>query len=405
MSYLDRLRTAKYVSPSGSEFEFNFNDLKRAGGKKATVHEFPQQDDPNVQDLGNLANRFAIELFFTGADYDQVADSFWNALAEKGPAILQHPRWGDVSVLSLTHTQGESFVDGMGRARFEIEFVRVGEVAYPTTIVQTEASIEDSLDSTGEATGEAFGKQFDPESAADSAVSKKSLKDSLNDFSENISGIIAANEELSEEINRRVSEFESTMDQLILDPITLGYSFVQLFRVPGRMVTKITSKIAGYKTMLESLAGYVAPETKSQAATRTLQTVGILAGMAESTLTGSFASRSEAVLACEALWDAISSAIELIESVEGTIPGYSAPADIMAWLRDILARAAAMLLEKSFSLKAERRITLEGDRTPLDLIYELYDDIDHLDEFIEQNRLQGDEIFMIPRGREVAYYV
>ena len=405
MSYLDRLRTARYTSPSGSKFTFHFNDLKRAGSKKAGVHELPQQDEADVQDLGNTAIRFAIDAYFTGADYDQTADSFWDALSERGPAKLLHPRWGDLQVLPLTFVQNEAFVDGMRRASFGIEFIRVSDIQYPTTIVHAEAAIADSLDTAEESTGAAYGAQFDPESAADSAAAKGSLLDSLDDFSEGISGIIAEVESVSEEINRRVRDFENAMDQLILTPMLLAQSLVQLYRTPGRAAVRITRKIDGYGTMLQNLVSYVAPETKSQAATRTLQAAAILAGMAESTLTGDLASRSEAVSACEALWAALAAAIELIESVEGSVPGYAAPADIMAWIRDILARAAAMLLEKSFSLKAERRISLEGDRTPLDLVYELYGDIEHLDEFIDQNRLQGDEIFLIPRGREVAYYV
>ncbi|KKL23760.1 hypothetical protein LCGC14_2422150, partial [marine sediment metagenome] len=265
MSYLDRLRTAKYTSPSGSEFAFKFNDLKRSSSKKAAVHELPQQDDPSVQDLGNTAVRFAIEAFFSGENYDQVADSFWDALAEKGPGVLQHPRWGDLSVLPLTYAQSEGFVDGMRQARFEIEFVRVGEIAYPTTIVQTEASIEDSLDTAGEATGEAFGAQFDPESAADTAAAKDTIGDSLAAFSENISGIIAENEKLSEEIKRLTAEIENTLDTLILDPIVMAQSYVHLFRTPGRMATSITKKIDGYGAMLKNLLGYTAPGSKPQA--------------------------------------------------------------------------------------------------------------------------------------------
>ena len=402
MSYLDHLHTARYISPSGKLFYFKFNDLNRASGKKAPVHEFPQQDEPNVQDLGNMAIRFAIEVFFIDADYDVVADSFWSALAEKGPATLLHPRWGNLSVLPLTYDQRESFVAEMGQAVFKIEFARVGEVEYPITTVQTEVVIGDSLDAIAWPPGDPF---FYPADAADSAIGKGSLLDALNDYSEGISTLISGIESFSEEINRRVSEFESTMDTLILSPEVLAQSFIQLYRLPGRAAVKIIKKVDGYWTMLENLASYLDPETYFQAAIRTFLATGILAGMAESTLAGDLTSRPEAIRAAEVLQTALAAATELIESAEGSVPEYTAPSEMIARLRDIFARAVAMLLEKSFSLKAERRISLEGDRTPLDLIYELYGDIDHLDEFIEQNRLQGDEIFLIPRGREVAYYV
>ena len=403
MSYLDRLRTARYTSPSGTEFTFEFNDLKRAGGKKTAVHEFPQQDEADVQDLGNAAVRFSIEAYLTGADYDINADSFWDALTEEGPAVLQHPRWGDLSVLPLTYIQGESFVDGMRRAIFTIDFVRVGDVEYPITTVQTEAALEQQLDDSQDSGSDAFGNQFDPESAAETEGAKKSLTDMVNDFSDKISGITAVSENIAEEFSRKVSEFTSTIDTLILTPITMAQSLITLARLPGRTVTKIKAKVDGYGTLIDNLGNDA--DTEAEAATQFLLYLAALLGLSESTLVGDMTTREEAVSASETLRNALETAIIGIEGIEGNVSGYSAPVDIMALLRDILSQAAAMLLEKSFSLQTERRITLEGDRTPLDLIYELYGDIDHLDEFIEQNRLQGDEIFMIPRGREVAYYV
>ncbi len=402
MSYLDRLRTAKYIAPSGSEFEFKFNDLERASGKKAPVHELPQQDDPDVKDLGNLAVRFAIEAFFGGVDYDQDADSFWDALAEKGPAILQHPRWGDVSVLPLTYTQGESFVDGMGRVRFEIEFVRVGEVEYPITTVQVEASIADQINSASASSAESFGDQFDPETAAETAMAKKSLKDSINDFSDKISGVVSKNAEISQEVRRHVSQITGTMDQLILDPITLANSYLNLFRLPGEIVGSIKDKVKSYKSALDNLASDA--EDIVQSAVQFFQNAAVLLGLSESCLVGDIETREDAVAVAETVQDAMDVAVSNIETVEENVPGYAAPESILAQLKQILADTSALMLEKSFSLKMIHRITLEGDQTPLDLVYELYGDIDHLDEFIDQNRLQGDEFFMIPRRREVAYY-
>ena len=76
MPYLDRLREAGYRSPSGVEFIFQFQDLERTGSKKAPIHEFPQQDLPEVQDLGQAAVHFGIKAVFTGEDYDLTADDF-----------------------------------------------------------------------------------------------------------------------------------------------------------------------------------------------------------------------------------------------------------------------------------------------------------------------------------------
>lgn len=75
-------------------------------------------------------------------------------------------------------------------------------------------------------------------------------------------------------------------------------------------------------------------------------------------------------------------------------------------LQEAVALAAGYLVELSFSLKQERRITLDRERTPLDLAAELYGETDSkLDFIITSNDLNGDEMFAIPRGREIVYYI
>ncbi len=64
------------------------------------------------------------------------------------------------------------------------------------------------------------------------------------------------------------------------------------------------------------------------------------------------------------------------------------------------------MIEISFSLKAERRITLDRARTIIDLSAELYGEIDgSLDALINNNALSGSEIFELPRGRTIVYYI
>jgi len=402
MSYLDRLRTGRYTSPSGIEFTFQFNELNRAGAKKAAVHEFPQQDEAEVQDLGNAAVRFAMELFFTGADYDQVADSFWEALAEKGPAKLLHPRWGDVQVLPLTYTQGEAFVDGMRRARFQIEFVTAGAVHYPITTENVEATLSEQFDEAQDSAAAALGEQLDPQTAAQEAGAKSSITDAIDDFAKALRGVIAKNKELETKFNRQIKEITDNIDTLILDPVSLGQSYISLLRLPAQTTGNIKGKVHGYGLALGGLASNAADVV--QGAMQFFQRLALLLGISEAVLTGDLTTREEAIDVSEALRDALDTAVSGVETIEGNVSGYSAPQDALAQARQIVSAASALMLEISFGLKTVRYLTLEGDRTPLDLVYELYGDLNHLEEFESQNRLQGDDILLLPRGREVAYY-
>ncbi len=74
-------------------------------------------------------------------------------------------------------------------------------------------------------------------------------------------------------------------------------------------------------------------------------------------------------------------------------------------LQQSTALSAGFLVELSFTLAQERRIVLGRARTIIDLVAELYGEIDtQLDFFIDTNDLSGDEILELPAGREVVYY-
>ena len=405
MGYFDRLRTARYRSPGGSEIRFDFRELQRGAGHKGAVHEAPQQDDAIVQDLGVSALRFSIEATIHGPDYDLRADAFFDSLRESGFGLLLHPRWGDIAVLPLTFLQREAFVDGAGAAVFDIEFVRVPDVQYPITTTQAEAAIAEGADAASEATGEQVGAGIAPESAAEAAAVKKGLREQVADFRGRMTTTLARAGNVATEFERAVTEFEETLDALILTPIALAEAYLAMVRGVALAVVSIPSKVAGYIGSITTLydSALETGASVAEAASRSLQVLAALIGLAESCIEGELVSRTDALGVVDALRAGLEEALASVEADEAAT-GYVAPASVVSQARALIAMAQALMLERSFGLAVERRLVLIEDRTPLDLVYELYGDIERLDEFIDHNRLTDDELFLIPRGREVRYY-
>jgi len=74
-------------------------------------------------------------------------------------------------------------------------------------------------------------------------------------------------------------------------------------------------------------------------------------------------------------------------------------------LENSVALAAGFLVESSFTLIEERSLVLGRARTFVDLVAELYGELDdQFDFFIATNKLSGDEIVELPIGKEVIYY-
>jgi hypothetical protein len=130
-----------------------------------------------------------------------------------------------------------------------------------------------------------------------------------------------------------------------------------------------------------------------------------MAGATEASTIGALRSRGEAIAAADALETIGETVAAAIEAAEAAVPGFRTSPETMTALIGAASAARASLLERAYSLRAERRVTLASDRTPLDLVAEFYGGaIDELDAFIESNGLTGDEIILVPAGREVVYY-
>ncbi len=147
VSYLDRLRECTYTDPAGTVHRLLFDEVSREGPKKIGAFPLPQQDRTEIQDLGMDGIDHPMTLYIAGEDYDLAADAFWKGLTmrhtDAKPGTLSHPRWGDLTVKPIgTPTQSESFIEGMGRAVFVVQFKEIDPTAkFPTTSVNAASQI------------------------------------------------------------------------------------------------------------------------------------------------------------------------------------------------------------------------------------------------------------------------
>lgn len=406
--YTDRLRELKYTSPSGKKFTLLFDGLSRTGGKKAPVSEFPGQNQGAVQDLGELTGTFPITCYIAGLDYDTEADRFWNALAESGAGKLDHPRWGTINVLPSTREQSEQFVDGAGRAVFTITFIRTDDTVfdYPKSFIVPDDQI------TADADAAADGITATLEGKAITDVREKAgLKENVLSTLDTVTGIIgtvtAFSDDLRETIDGTVNEIIREIDILIASPQLLMESLLKLYRLPARVVTDVTEKVKAYKTIYISLANGFAETTKEYGEMfgiiASAQLQGVAIATAESTLNGNIPTRTQAGEIVDGLTGLYSDIIVTIEAIE-TAGNFTVDYETTRLTLQTVSRSVENLIDRALSLPTERILKLEKDVTPLQFAWELYGDLDRLDELIEYNNLLSDNILLIPRNTEVRWY-
>jgi len=137
---------------------FKWADASSEFGRRQAVSEYPQRDQPFVEDLGRRARTFSLDVFVLGDDYRARRDALINAAETAGPGILVHPTRGQISVCCLGCRVRESTDDG-GIAYFSLEFVEAGGIA-PTVTEDTAASAAASAQAAKESAISVFARRW-----------------------------------------------------------------------------------------------------------------------------------------------------------------------------------------------------------------------------------------------------
>lgn len=104
-------------------------------GRRTQVHEYPQRDQPFVEDLGRRTRQYKFTGFVVGDDCLSQRDKLLTALDTPGPGELVHPWFGRMTVTAgdceVSHARNE-----MGMVRFSLVFID-GMLAFPTQSANT----------------------------------------------------------------------------------------------------------------------------------------------------------------------------------------------------------------------------------------------------------------------------
>jgi hypothetical protein len=313
-------------------------------------------------------------------------------------------------VLPISWAQTEKLVDGLGRADFKIDFIRVQEnVVFPITSVAAAELIDELTSETITESIDASASEFEPENASDTLAVKEQTLNWIDEYAAAFASIAAASEAAQAEINKAISDVTNNIDTLISAPQELFTSIANLATLPAKIVTNVAGKIDAYRAQIVATAESI-PASYAQAVAAIESLYYAFAGASVASTIGTIETRTELSRILTAMDEIQSTVKTFTEASESAVPGFYASPETLAALVEASSQARASLMERAYSLKAERRYTPSTERTPIDLLAELFgndtQDIDTmLDDFIRINKLQGYEIMIIPPGREVVYYV
>ncbi|SCU73561.1 Mu-like prophage FluMu DNA circulation protein [Cupriavidus necator] len=213
MSWRDELRPASF---RGVAFETRGHEL--GGGRRLARHEYPQRDEPYLEDMGKKAREYKVQAFVIGPDYRTARDALLEALEQPGSGELVHPFFGRRSVVAGEFGLKESTEEG-GMATFSLVFTEAGKLAEPDVGIDLPAELAASQETAFDEVANDFASTFDVSSLP--AWSLDDIEATINEFLSLDAFKAVANE---------VSSFVSRVADLVMRPVDFANSVIGLVR-------------------------------------------------------------------------------------------------------------------------------------------------------------------------------
>lgn len=430
MSWEDRLTEMVYTSPSGREFTGIYEDVSKRIVKKTTAFDFPDVNGTYVQDLGPSGRQYPMKWIFSGENYDLDAEDFDDAIEEKGPGILQHPKYGTFDVVPFgTIDRSDNLVSAANQAVYNITFYATIKIIFPVSELSAENAMDDGFKLYSSSAVNNYDDGLSVATATETTGFIDSAKAGLRKIKKAMAKVAATTAEIERQFNDVANILEETITTLVGGPTLIATQMIALTRLPSQAAGSIQSKLDAYGNLLTSLTEGSSNQFEqgldSQAGNaftnnNLIASLAVL-GSIESTISENtlFTTRSETITALENLDQKLADYIEWSDTNrEGLVlvalptrePGTSDLIDTgeaYQRLLEVFAIGQGRLTQIAFSALQERSVILDRDRTFIDFCAEFYGQLDEQYDFvIQSNNLSGQEIVNeIPKGREMVYYV
>ncbi|MDR2187037.1 MAG: DNA circularization N-terminal domain-containing protein [Azonexus sp.] len=260
MNWRDKLQKASF-----RKAEFFVGRAETEEGRRGVLHEYPQRDDPFVEDLGRKAGEFSLEAIVIGPDYFSARDRLREALKAPGPGELVHPTLGRLQVALTGPVRFvEELVDAGGMCRFSLRFTETAVNTEPAARTDTAAVVDMAADTAVLAVADQFAQDFSVAGLPEFAVA-----DARALLDEALAALDAARAGLLPDLSvagafvAELNRVSASLTGLIGTPAALAGQVMGLVAGLAGAISRPLAAFSG----LQKLFGYTSPAVKPPAAT------------------------------------------------------------------------------------------------------------------------------------------
>ncbi len=254
------------------------------GGRKDVLHEFPNRDLQNIEDLGLRPRSFSINAVITGDNYIVERNDLLIKLEEGESGVLVHPFFGSINnVVCRSYSLSQSEAN-LGVATFSIEFAVSNSTGLPVPAQSVISSISNRKDDVFKNTSNLIKDDYNVTTSFIgnfNAAKAKILQ--INDALDKASRFLQPATTKINEFNALISEIKRNINSLTVAPEALATAIDNIFILFGNLFsnpldqTQATAQLFNFGSddleIIETTAGLQERANNNQilnAATNTL---------------------------------------------------------------------------------------------------------------------------------------
>jgi len=225
LTLLDDLQSASYKGAG-----FLVNVMSTSGGRKHALHEYPNSNIQNIEDLGLKPRDYKINAIINEPNYKFKRDDLLEKLESGGPGILIHPTFGRIeNMVAVSWTMIEDLKKA-GDLTVVIDFKPSNSSGLPVETANTLSIIKERETNIFNSITEDIGELFDVTNAFTGNF--RSAQDKLNQFvlavTNNTSTLTSTTGTINN-FNQTVSNFQSNINTYINQPLLLADGIEAIF--------------------------------------------------------------------------------------------------------------------------------------------------------------------------------
>ncbi|WP_193583474.1 DNA circularization protein [Laribacter hongkongensis] len=227
MGWRERLRPASFRGVS-----FFVESADGECGRRIQVNEYPQRDEPLIEDLGGRAVGHKVAGFLVGRNCLDERDKLLEALNTAGAGELVHPWIGSLTVRIGKVSHSYARTDG-GLVRFDFECWPSVEVVYPSASLNSAKQLDQKAGALADGLGERFGaamqslagaKLYADEMMAQASSMLAPVQSSLGDVLSLVGGVRGLVSGVVNGVDGMAGQLMGAFDQLRLPFGSLGFA-------------------------------------------------------------------------------------------------------------------------------------------------------------------------------------